>query len=348
MHDTTESSFAALDTFDAASETWTLRSHAAVREALTSAALAAGNEPATDDGVNAIRGAMRGTMRGTMRAAARDAFPSSRLSALRATLEASAEAAAIGLHAGTPVDLMRDFAEPWAHALALDATRMAGTANDAARLIALARTIFIDAAVTTTGEASATALDAAAALARALAPPDRSHTIDVQAFVALSQTLPHLLAAAWHALLMHADQIRVWRALGDKSGAVDELLRFAGPSRAVFRRARSNARIGACAVEVDQRLVLMLADANRDPLVFRDANRLDLARDASQHVAFGTGSHVCVGKPIVSLALEVATTALLDHVGDASTVHAVQWLDGFAIRAPASLVVRVVRARERR
>jgi cytochrome P450 len=144
----------------------------------------------------------------------------------------------------------------------------------------------------------------------------------------------------WHALFTHPDQLERLRRSGDCASSIDELLRFAGPSRAVFRRAgpKGSAPLRSDApIAPGQRVILMLHDANRDPARFPDPDRLDLARDASGHVAFGRGSHSCVGAPVVRLAVEIATNALLEasegHVG----VRDVQWLDGFAIRAPVSL-----------
>ena len=318
------------NTYDAAANTWTLRSHAAAREALACLALAAGHEPIGDDVESTA-------IQTGVRAAARDLFPAARLTALRATLEASARSLAATLPVNAPVDLMRDFATPWSLDLAFGATHTPIPADDRPRLTSLAHTIFLDAAQTRTGEISAPARDAASALASSLAARDSTHTIDVQSFVALSQTLPHLLVSAWHALLTHPEALHQWHSLHDKSNAIDELLRFAGPSRAVFRRARRDTQIGASFIERDQRVILLLSDANRDPLVFPDGDRLDLGRDASRHVAFGGGAHVCVGTPIIKLALEVATNALFNQAKSAM-IEDVQWLDGFAIRAPSSLV----------
>ena len=168
-----------------------------------------------------------------------------------------------------------------------------------------------------------------------------THAIDVQSFVALSQTLPHLLVAAWCALLSDSDALHQWRSLENKSAATDELLRFAGPSRAVFRRARRDVRVGGSLITTGQRVILMLGDANRNPrLSGRRSSRLYPRCIASCRVRRRRA--VCVGKPIISLALEVATTALFD-VTDATAIDDVHWLDAFAIRAPSSLVVSLSR-----
>jgi cytochrome P450 len=137
-----------------------------------------------------------------------------------------------------------------------------------------------------------------------------------------------LLGAAWLELFREA------RRVIDVSTIIDELLRFAGPSRVVFRRARSEIH----PIKAGQRVALMLARANRDPEKFPDPDRLDFTRDASAHLAFGHGPHACVGASIVRMAVIAATNAL-NHIADGLTVVDVHWLDGFSIRAPSTLIV---------
>jgi cytochrome P450 len=242
------------------------------------------------------------------------------------------------LPVGVPVDLVRAFAEPWSLGLAVTSAQAAD--DGVARLAELARLIFVDAAHAIEGEPSTRARGASIELATMLAATRQGQgtTIDVQAFVALSQTLPCFLAAAWHALFTHPEQIERLRR-DDIGRAIEELLRFAGPSRAVFRRARAAVRIGAAHIGAGQRVALMLADANRDATRFPDPDRLDLTRDASGHLAFGRGSHSCVGASIIRLAVTVATQALIGATHGTPSVDAVEWIDGFAIRAPSSLIV---------
>jgi cytochrome P450 len=56
-----------------------------------------------------------------------------------------------------------------------------------------------------------------------------------------------------------------------------------------------------------QRVFLVLATANHDPAVFDAPDSLVLDRVTKDHMAFGSGSHFCLG---ASLARLEATTAL--------------------------------------
>jgi cytochrome P450 len=259
-----------------------------------------------------------------VRAAAREVYSRDRLAEWRGALESSATEIAEALPRTTPVDLIGAFARPWSLSMAMLASGAA--IEDRDRLSALAREVFLAAAHSTTGESSS---ESALQLAKLL-PGD--NVIDVQSFVAVSETVPAFLGAAWRELF------RAHETVLDVSTVIDELLRFAGPSRVVFRRARSVIQIGDAHIEAGQRVALMLARANRDPAKFPDPDRLDLTRDASAHLAFGHGSHACAGTSIVRMAVVAATNALL-RVASRVMIVDVQRLDGFAIHAPSSLVV---------
>jgi cytochrome P450 len=60
-----------------------------------------------------------------------------------------------------------------------------------------------------------------------------------------------------------------------------------------------------------QRLSLLFGSANRDPRVFDNPERFDLARpNAAEHIGFGGGIHVCIGAPLARIELEASLEAL--------------------------------------
>ena len=170
---------------------------------------------------------------------------------------------------------------------------------------------------------------------------------DVQMFVALTHTLPSLLAGAWRALLADVGLQARLRARPDLlKPIVNELLRVAGPSRAVFREALADTVISGAAIRGGDRVVLMLSAANRDPLRFADPERIDHDRGRSGQLALGAGPHACAGASLVRMALEIATGVLLDRTAAVTLVNETatpELTGGFAIRVPAELMV-VVRA----
>ncbi len=61
-------------------------------------------------------------------------------------------------------------------------------------------------------------------------------------------------------------------------------------------------------------MILLGELANRDPAAFPDPDRLDIARDARGHQAFGLGTHHCLGQPLARMELQVVYPALLRRV----------------------------------
>jgi cytochrome P450 len=170
--------------------------------------------------------------------------------------------------------------------------------------------------------------------------PGAGASADVQTYVALSQTLPCFLAKAWLELFRRSDEADRLRAQPElMPNAVEELLRHASPARAVFRRALDEMSIGRARIAPGDRVILMLSAANHDPTQFPEPGRLDVGRDAAGHLAFGRGAHSCPGAPSIRMAVAVATDALLGMTSAVEPIGEVEWIGGFAIRAPASLPV---------
>lgn len=102
-----------------------------------------------------------------------------------------------------------------------------------------------------------------------------------------------------HGLRAFVDHPEQWESMGaDPSlvpGAVEEVLRWVTPLNNMFRRVASDDRIGDQPVERGDRVVLLYPSANRDEAVFGDPYRFDIRRSPNQHVAFGFGTHLCIG-----------------------------------------------------
>jgi cytochrome P450 len=131
--------------------------------------------------------------------------------------------------------------------------------------------------------------------------------------VAGHETTVNLIANAVLALLEHTDQLaELRRDPARVSAAIEECLRYDGPvERALNRWAASDVDLGGHTIRRGDDVIVVLGSANRDPERFRDADLLDLDRGDTKHVAFGRGSHYCLGAPLARLEGEVALTTLL-------------------------------------
>lgn len=112
-------------------------------------------------------------------------------------------------------------------------------------------------------------------------------------------------------LLRHPDQLEWYRANPDEStGAVEELMRYDSAVQLINRTALEDTEVGGVPVKKDEEVFMLLGAANRDPLVYPEADRLDLSRRGTKHLGFGHGIHFCVAAPIAKLITEVALDAL--------------------------------------
>jgi len=94
--------------------------------------------------------------------------------------------------------------------------------------------------------------------------------------------------------------------------AVEEFLRYVSPVQFSPRRvALEDVEIGGMLVKKGEGLFMSLPAANRDERVFADADRVDIGRDNSAHLAFGYGIHQCLGQMLARYELQVMVRALL-------------------------------------
>jgi cytochrome P450 len=131
--------------------------------------------------------------------------------------------------------------------------------------------------------------------------------------IAGHETTSNMLGLGTLALLRHPEQLAVVRddpaAVGP---AVEELLRWLGIVHSgVPRTTTQDVELGGVAIPADSMVILSLTSANRDPRFLVDGDRLDVTRDAAGHVAFGHGVHHCLGAPLARMEMRIAFPALL-------------------------------------
>ena len=113
-------------------------------------------------------------------------------------------------------------------------------------------------------------------------------------------------------LLRHPDQLALLRARPELIGsAVEECLRFDGPIMLTPRYVRQDTEFGGKRIPRDAQVWAMLFAANRDPARFADPERFDITRADNAHLAFGGGTHFCLGAHLARLEAQVAIGTLV-------------------------------------
>lgn len=111
-----------------------------------------------------------------------------------------------------------------------------------------------------------------------------------------AETTRTAISHGLRAFVDHPDQ---WEAMAaDPSlvpGAVEEVLRWVTPLNNFFRRAIVDTDVAGHQIRRGDRVILIYPSANRDETVFDDPFRFDIRRNPNPHLAFGFGTHLCVG-----------------------------------------------------
>ena len=147
------------------------------------------------------------------------------------------------------------------------------------------------------------------------------------------------------ALLTHPEQLQLLRGKADLlDSAVEELIRYDSPLQLFERTATEPVRIGSVTVEPGQKIAALLGAANRDPAVFADPDRLDLARWPNPHLGFGAGIHFCLGAPLARVELQASLATLLTDLPGLALAGEPTRHPTFTHRGFATLPVTVDRA----
>lgn len=131
-------------------------------------------------------------------------------------------------------------------------------------------------------------------------------------FIAGHETTVNLIGNGMLALCRHPEQMR--RLRDDPSlaaGAVEEMLRYESPVNTNGRVAHEDIEVAGKVIAAGRLVFCMLGAANRDPEVFPDPDRFDVARSPNPHTSFGGGPHFCLGAPLARLEGRIAIERLL-------------------------------------
>jgi cytochrome P450 len=135
-----------------------------------------------------------------------------------------------------------------------------------------------------------------------------------QFLVAGNETTTATLAEGMRQLCLHPEQEAKIRA--DRSlipNLVEESLRIATPTSNMWRMTKSDYTLGGVEIPADSMVLLKYFSSNHDENMFPNAMDFDVERaNVKRHIAFGFGSHVCIGQHLSKLEMIIAWETLFD------------------------------------
>jgi cytochrome P450 len=139
--------------------------------------------------------------------------------------------------------------------------------------------------------------------------------------VAGNETTTKLLGNALYWLARHPDQrARLEREPKQIAGWIEETLRYDNSTQLLARRVMRDHEVRGVKLCEGDKLVLLVGSANRDEEVWERPDVYDIARDTTQSLSFGRGTHFCLGAALARLealvSLEEIWARLPDYAVD--------------------------------
>lgn len=158
-----------------------------------------------------------------------------------------------------------------------------------------------------------------AAWGRTLTDEELHAEMMADTFVGGSETSTNALSAGIMLLAQHPD---AWRRLKEDPAQllptfVEEVLRLEGPVQGLFRVTTVDIELHGVTIPAGSIINVRYAAANRDERHFACPAELDLGRDnARSHLAFGAGTHFCLGAPLARRELLLGFQAFVERIDD--------------------------------
>lgn len=164
--------------------------------------------------------------------------------------------------------------------------------------------------------------------------------------VAGFETTIGLIGNGLTTLIRNPEQIERLRAEPALApSATEECLRYSGPITWTIRVLHEPIEFGGYRMEPNEEVAIGLASANRDPEIFDDPERFDVARYAADppapaHLSFGGGAHFCLGAHLARLESQVAIGRLVERFTDLALVEPRTTWGRSLFRVPGRIPIR--------
>jgi cholest-4-en-3-one 26-monooxygenase len=131
------------------------------------------------------------------------------------------------------------------------------------------------------------------------------------------ETTRHTLSGGTEQLLRHPDQhARLVNDLQLLPNAVEEMLRWTSPVKNMCRMLTADTDFHGAQLKQGEKIMLLFESANFDEQVFGDPEDFSIDRNPNNHMAFGFGTHFCLGNQLARLELSMMQERLLRRLPD--------------------------------
>ncbi|HVX70849.1 MAG TPA: cytochrome P450 [Mycobacteriales bacterium] len=131
------------------------------------------------------------------------------------------------------------------------------------------------------------------------------------------ETTRHVISGGLYQLLRDPDAKQALIDSPDRiPTAVEEMLRWVSPIKNMARTVVEDTEVHGQRLEAGDKLLLLYSSANRDASVFPDPFRFDIGRTPNDHLAFGIGTHFCLGNNLARLELRCFFETVLRRMPD--------------------------------
>ena len=131
------------------------------------------------------------------------------------------------------------------------------------------------------------------------------------------ETTRHTISGGTEQLIRHPEQ---WDLLQNNPDlvplAIEEMLRWTSPLKNMARTITADTDFHGTQLRKGEKMLLMFESANFDEAVFGDPDNFNVQRDPNSHLAFGFGTHFCLGNQLARIELINMIGAVLKRLPD--------------------------------
>lgn len=167
--------------------------------------------------------------------------------------------------------------------------------------------------------------------------------VSILLLVAGHETTASLIGNAVYALLRNPAELQRLRSGAEAAWpqALEEFIRYDPPGQVIMRQAAADLYVRDTRIPQGSVVAVGLAAANRDPEVFEEPERLNVARDPNPHLGFGYGPRYCIGSRLARVEALTALQTFVTRTQSLTLAEEPTYKPTLVRRAPASLWIEL-------